>query len=207
MLQPSNHLHILPLNPFQEIYIILILATSGLDAALQTEPYKDRVNAGRSKGIVLFCIGTASPWVQFWVPQYKDLKVLESTQRRAMKMGNSLESKMYEEHLRSLASFSPEQRRLGGGLRASCSSQGTEGQLWDLFSVPLNTWGNSMELNQGRVRLAIRKRSCTRSSQAWKGLLRAVGMAQSNQSSRGVLDNAPRHGIWFLGGPLLSYLD
>ena len=46
-----------------------------------------------------------------WLPQdYKDIKLLESIQRRATKMGKGLEGKVYEEQLRSLGLLSPEQR-------------------------------------------------------------------------------------------------
>ena len=63
-------------------------------------------------------------------PQYKkDIKVLKYIQRQATKMTEDLESKRYEKQLRSLGLFSPEQRRLRGGLMAACSSsQGVEGQ-------------------------------------------------------------------------------
>jgi len=49
--------------------------------------------------------------VQVWALQYKkDIKVAESTQRRATKMGKGLEGKMYEGGLKSLGLLSPEQR-------------------------------------------------------------------------------------------------
>ena len=60
------------------------------------------------------------------VPQYKGIKLLESTQRSVVRMGKSLGGKIYKEQLRSLGLFSPEQRRVRGGLRAACSLQGTE---------------------------------------------------------------------------------
>ena len=48
--------------------------------------------------------------MQFGAPQYKDIKLLENIQRRAMKVGKDLEGKMDEEQLRFLGLFSPEQR-------------------------------------------------------------------------------------------------
>ena len=58
--------------------------------------------------------------VQFWASQYKkDITQLESVQRKSTEVG--LEGKVYEEWLSSLGLFSPEQRRLRGGLMAAYS--------------------------------------------------------------------------------------
>ena len=59
------------------------------------------------EGIVLLCSEVGQPhlqcWGQLWVPQYKkDIKLLESVQRRAAKMLKGLEGKLNEQQLRSL---------------------------------------------------------------------------------------------------------
>ena len=60
------------------------------------------------EGIVLLCGRTCR---QVWAPPYrKDIKPLESIQRRAAKMEKGLEGKVYEECLRPLGVLSPEQR-------------------------------------------------------------------------------------------------
>jgi len=52
----------------------------------------------------------------------KDIKLLNSIQRRATKMVKSLEDKVCEERQRSLGFFSPKQRRLRGGLTVATAS-------------------------------------------------------------------------------------
>ena len=70
--------------------------------------------------------------VQFCVPRYKkDIKILDSVQKRATNMVKCLAGKAFEEQLTSLALLNPEKRRLRGGLMVAYSflMRGTEGQV------------------------------------------------------------------------------
>ena len=125
----------------------------------------------------LLCTGAASPPVlgQFWLPQYKDIKLLESVQRRATRMVKGLEGKPYEEQLRALGLFSLEQPEDRPHCSYSFRVRERAGADSDLFSWVTVTQGNGLKLCQGRFRLDIRKTFFTqRVAGHWNGLPRAV---------------------------------
>ncbi|KAJ7408576.1 hypothetical protein WISP_119656 [Willisornis vidua] len=118
--------------------------------------------------------------VQFLVPHsMKAIEVLESVQRRVMKLMKGLGSKYCEEQLRELGLFSLDRTRLKGDLTALYSClKGVCNQVGiGLFSQAASNRarGNGVSLHQGRFNLGIRKNVFTESVvKHWNWLPREV---------------------------------
>ena len=72
------------------------------------------IASGREEGVSPLLL-TVQPhlqyWVQVWAPQYKkDIKLLDTVQRKATEVVKGLQGNIHEEWLRSLGVLSPEQR-------------------------------------------------------------------------------------------------
>ncbi|KAJ7402862.1 hypothetical protein BTVI_82713 [Pitangus sulphuratus] len=136
--------------------------------------------------------------MQFWTPQYeKDIKVLESIQKRATRVVKGLEGKPYEEGLRTLAVFSLEKWRLKGDLITAYNFlvRGRGGAETDLCSLVTSdrTSGNGLKLYQGRFGLDIRKRFFTQGVVGhWNRLPRKAVTAPSLTEYKKCLDDALR---------------
>ncbi|KAJ7414314.1 hypothetical protein WISP_85065 [Willisornis vidua] len=131
---------------------------------------------------------------KFGTPQYKkDLKLLESVQRRAVKVVKGLEGKPYEEQLRALGLFSLEKRRQRGDLIAvfNILKRQSTGADTDLFTIVTSDriQGNGPKLCQGKLRLNIRKRFVGH----WNGLPREVVTGPRLREFKKHLDDALWH--------------
>jgi len=59
----------------------------------------------------LCSLTSSTYWVRVWAPQYKkDIKLLDTFQRKATEVVKGLQGKIHEEWLRALGVLSPEQR-------------------------------------------------------------------------------------------------
>lgn len=72
------------------------------------------------------------------IREQKDIKLLESVQRRATEMGESLQGKEYEGQLKSPGWFGSERRRQSGGIMAAHSSSQSS-QMTMMFPAILAT--------------------------------------------------------------------
>ncbi|KGL91536.1 hypothetical protein N301_10577, partial [Charadrius vociferus] len=134
--------------------------------------------------------------VQLWSPQHKkDTDLLERVQRRAMRMIRGLEHLSYEERLRELGLFILATRRVRGDLIAAFQylkrAYRRAGEGLFTRSCSDRTRGNGYKLEEGRVRLNIRKKFFTlRVVRHWHRLPREVVEAPSLEVFKARLDVA-----------------
>lgn len=143
------------------------------------------------------------PWGQFWAPQHKkDIKLLESVQRRATNIVKGLEPREYEQWLRSLVLFSVK-RRVSRGLIAvttSCCGKEEGRALISFFSVGTVTgpegtawsWGGRLRLNVRKTFFIQRVAGTGIDS---RGKLSAPRLTEFKKHS----DTAVRPMVWLLG--------
>ncbi|KAK4830729.1 LOW QUALITY PROTEIN: hypothetical protein QYF61_013179 [Mycteria americana] len=126
--------------------------------------------------------------VHLWGPQHKkDMDLLESVQRRAMKMIRGLEHLSYEDRLRELGLFSLEKRRLWGDLIAAF--QYLKG-AYKKAGERLFTRASS-DRKEGRFRLDLRKKFfAVRVVRHWNRLPRDVVDAPSLEVLKARWDGA-----------------
>ncbi|KGL88877.1 hypothetical protein N301_16223, partial [Charadrius vociferus] len=137
--------------------------------------------------------------IQLWSPQHKkDMDLLEHVQRRATRMIRGLEHLSYEERLRELRElglFSLEKRRLRGDLIAAFQylKEAYKKAGEELFARACShtTKGNGFTLEEGRLRIYIRKKIFTlRVVRHWNKLPREAVEASSLEVFKARLDGA-----------------
>lgn len=154
-----------------------------------------------SWGKELFCsslcsCGPTSSILCSCAPQFrKGIKLLESTQTKPMKMPKYLEGKTYEKQLKSLGLFRTEKRSLRGDLMVAYSflKEGAEGQALIFSLLVTVTWGNDIDVHQGRLRFSISKKLFTK-----RVVSHWVQLPGSGCSTKH-LDSALRNMVWFCG--------
>ncbi|GAB0204909.1 hypothetical protein GRJ2_002956500 [Grus japonensis] len=127
--------------------------------------------------------------VQFWAPQFKkDRELLERVQWRATQMIRGLEHLSYEERLREVDQFSPDERRLRGDLintykhlKGGCQDHGPDSFQW----CPAT--GQGYKLEHRKFHLNMRKNFFT-VTKHWARLHREVVESPSLEMFKTRLD-------------------